>query len=286
MTLFKSVGLVLAALAVTVPRHTPTEKDGSTSTCSLKNNAFTSGEKFTFKIYYNWTAVWLSAGEIVFSAKDEVLGGKPVHHVTALGQTYKSYEWFYKVKDRYESWLDKSSMLPVQFKRDAFEGGYVMKDEFTFDRANGKVHVKELHGWADKVKDQPMKERSISVPSCVHDPLSAIYYLRCIDFSKVKEGEKIAFDVYIDGDVYHIYARYMGKKVLRTKLGKFNTLWIKPLMIKNEYFDGGEQMNVYVTDDANKIPVRVETPLIVGTIKADLISYSGLKHPFAARVNN
>jgi hypothetical protein len=89
--------------------------------------------------------------------------------------------------------------------------------------------------------------------------------------------------VYIDGEVYHVYARYMGKKVLKTKLGKFNTLWIKPLMVKNEYFDGGEQMNVYVTDDANKIPVRVETPLTVGTLKADLMSYSGLKHPFTAR---
>jgi len=238
-----------------------------------------------FKIYYNWTAVWLSAGEISFTAKDAVVDGRPVHHVMALGETYKSYEWFYKVKDKYESWIDKETMLPIEFRRDAYEGGYVMKDEFRFDRNSNKVMVKELHGYHDKIIGQPMKESVRDIPSCTHDALSAIYYLRCIDFSKVAEGERIAFDVYIDGEVYHIYARYMGKKTIKTRLGKFNTLWIKPLMIKNEYFDGGEQMNVYVTDDANRIPVRVETPLTVGTLKADLISYGGLKHPFTARAN-
>jgi hypothetical protein len=273
--------LVLAAVLLAGPRSA--DNGAPSPPCSVSNTVFSAGEKFTFKVYYNWTAVWLSAGEIAFTAKDAMLNDRPVHHLTAMGETYKSYEWFYKVKDKYESWVDKASMMPLEFKRDAFEGGYVMKDEFKFDRDAGKVHVKELHGWDHKVKGQPMKERALDVPACVHDPVSAIYYLRCLDFSKVAVGEKVPFDVYIDGAVYHVYARYMGKKTIKTRLGKFNTLWIKPLMVKNDYFDGGEQMNVYVTDDDNKIPVRVETPLTVGVVKADLISYSGLKHPFLAR---
>jgi hypothetical protein len=275
--------LILPFLALAAPK--PVEPETAPAPCSLANNVFSAGEKFTFKVYYNWTAMWLSAGEIAFTTRDAVINNKPVHHVTALGETYKSYEWFYKVKDRYETWMDKETLMPLQFKRDAYEGGYVMKDEFTFDRVANKVHTKTIHGWEKDVTGKPLNAKSYEVPLCVQDPLSAIFYLRCIDFSKVKVGDKIPFDVYIDGDVYHIYARYMGRKVLKTKLGKFNTLWIKPLMIKNEYFDGGEQMSVYVTDDANRIPVRVETPLTVGTVKADLISYSGLKHPFLARQN-
>lgn len=279
----KLIAILLISATLAMP-HDKVEERELKPACTLENKTFESGEKFVFKLFYNWTAIWLSAGEIAFTVQDEVLNGRPVHHLMALGQTYKSYEWFYKVRDRYESWVDKETMLPVRFKRDAYEGGFIMKDEYNFDRVANKVYAKELHGKEAKVKGQPMKESTFDVTSCVQDAISAIYNMRCIDWANVAVGDKVPFDVYIDREVYHVYARYMGKKTVKTKLGKFNTLWIKPLMLDNEYFDGGEHMNVYVTDDDNKIPVRIETPLVVGWLKADLLSYAGLKYPFSARI--
>lgn len=253
------------------------EKD-SMINCRVQNNVYMPGEKMVFKIYYNWTALWLSAGEVVFKVEDEIINNLPVYHISAIGETYKSYEWFYKVRDKYETYIDKETLLPYRFARDANEGGFIMKDVYTFNHKENLVHTQNL-------KHNPTIEASYQIPSCAHDAVSAIYYSRCVDFDLYKEGEQIPLDVFIDGKTYNMYFRYLGKKKVKTKLGKFNTIKIQPLMLQNDYFDGGEHMAVYVTDDQNRIPVRIETPLTVGSIKADLVSYGGIKHPFTARVS-
>lgn len=246
-------------------------------TCIIDNNVYQPGEKMVFKIFYNWTALWLSAGEVIFRVEDQVIENIPVYHISAIGETYKSYEWVYKVKDKYETYIDKETLLPYKFARDAYEGGYIMKDEYNFDHSNNVVYTKNM-------KYDPVREGQFQISACAHDAVSAIYYSRCIDFDQYQEGDKIPLEVFIDGDTYNMYFRYLGKKKVRTKLGKFNTIKIQPLMLNNDYFDGGEHMAVYVTDDKNRVPVRIETPLTVGSIKADLIGYGGLKHPFTARI--
>ena len=246
--------------------------------CPINNTAFQSGEKFVLKVYYNWTAIWLNAGEVVFKVQEKELNDKPVFHVTAAGQTYKSYEWFYKVKDQYETYLDVNTLKPYKFVRDVNEGGYLIKNIYDFDHQSRKVYTQDL-------LKTPVEKNTYEIPSCVHDVVSAIYYARNIDFDKYKKDDRIPLSVFIDGEVYNMYIRYMGKETIKTKLGKFRTIKFKPLLLDNEYFEGGEKMIIWVTDDANKIPVRIETPITVGSIKADLMSYSGLKYDFGAKVD-
>lgn len=274
--MMKYLSLILVFLAGSaIASHPPGAAD--TPPCTLTNKAYQPGEKMVFKFYYNWKVLWLSAGEMVFKVDHTRLEGDTALHLRVDGATYKSYEWFYKVRDIYESYIDPETMLPYRFARDVNEGGFIIKEQYDFGEKREKVFTKNF-------KKQPVAKDTFDIHSCVHDVVSAIYYARNIDYSRYDVGDKIPIDVFIDRKVYSLYIRYMGRSKVETKLGTFDTYILKPLLVDNDYFDGGEEMTLYVTADKNRLPVRIESPLTVGTVKVDLISFGGLRHPFTARL--
>jgi Protein of unknown function (DUF3108) len=238
--------------------------------CTLKNTSFKDGERLTFRVYYNMSFVWVNAGNAHFTTKLEDVDGRKVYHVTGDGKTAKSYEWFYKVKDKYETFIDKQTMLPEHFLRNVSEGGTKFKQDVTFNRKKGVA----VSG-----------DKEYSVSKCTQDVLSAIYYARNIDYSKYKPGDKIPFDMFLDNKLYQLYIKYCGKEQVTTKMGTFNAIKIMPLLIEGTIFKGGEKMTVWVSDDENHIPLRVDSPILVGSIKVDLIDYSNLRNPFTSQVN-
>ncbi|HQW83544.1 MAG TPA: DUF3108 domain-containing protein, partial [Ferruginibacter sp.] len=116
------------------------------------------------------------------------------------------------------------------------------------------------------------------VTNCIQDVVSMVYYARNIDFDKYKVNDKILFDMFLDDEVYHMYIRYMGKEKIKTRYGRFNAIKIKPLLIKGTIFEGGEKMTAWLSDDPNHLLLRVESPIAVGSIKVDMMSYKNLRH--------
>ncbi len=237
--------------------------------CGIHNNSFKSGEVALFKVYYNMGWLWAGAGTATFTTNLEQYGGKPVYHVKGVGKTYSSYEWFYKVHDVYESFIDTSNMMPVKFKRDVSEGDTKFKNYIDFNHDSQKATT---------------KNGTYDIPNCVQDVLSTIYYARSIDYSKYKPGDKIPFSMFIDDAVYNLYIRYVGKERVKTKYGVFDAIKIAPLLVDGTMFKGGEKMMVWVSDDKNHIPVRIDSPILIGSIKVDLIGYKNLKHPFTSLI--
>ena len=117
---------------------------------------------------------------------------------------------------------------------------------------------------------------------CVQDVVSAVYYARNIDFNKYKPGDKIPFDMFLDDEVYHLYIRYMGKEVVKTRYGKFNAIRIRPLLLKGTIFTGGESMNAWFSDDPNHLLLRVESSISVGKVVIDMMGYTGLRYPLSS----
>ncbi len=235
--------------------------------CGVRNFSFQPGEKLTYKVYYNVGMMYIGAGEVTFSVSLEHLGGKAVYHVLGDGRTYRSYDWIFKVRDRYETYIDTATMLPARFIREVNEGDYHKENEVTFDQT---AHT------------AVSRNGTFQVPPCVQDVMSAIYYARNIDFDQYQPGDKIPFTMFLDNEVYHIYVRYMGRETVDTRYGKFKAIRFKPLLIKGTIFEGGEKMTVWVTDDKNRIPVRVNSPISVGNIKVDMIGYKNLRYPLSA----
>ena len=115
--------------------------------------------------------------------------------------------------------------------------------------------------------------------------MSSIYYARNLDFSKMHPDDKIPFSMFLDNEVYNLYIRYLGKEVIKTKYGKFKAIKFKPLLIKGTIFEGGEKMTVWVSDDPNHIPLRVESPISVGSIKVDMMDFRNRRSPMTALID-
>ncbi len=257
--------MVAAALLFALPFTTHAQADF----CSAKNTAFQPGERLTFNVYYNMGFIWIYAGDCVFSVKSSDYFGTKAYYLSGDGRTAKSYEWFYKVRDLYESYVDSATMLPLRFIRNVSEGTLKYKHDATFFRNINRV--------TDNGKGYDMTP-------CTQDVLSAVYFARNIDYSKYKVGDKIPFDMFLDDKVYNLYIKYLGKEKVETKKGTFNAIKIVPLLIDGTMFKGGEGMAVWVSDDKNHIPLRINSPIVIGSIKADLMDYSGLRNPFDALI--
>jgi hypothetical protein len=239
--------------------------------CSgIRNTAFNAGEQLTYRVYYAVAGAYIAAGEAMFTTTLEKFDHKDVYHVVGEGKTYSFEDNFFRVRDRYESYIDTGTLQPYKFIRDVDEGGYKTKENVTFIKAAGTAVT---------------NTGVYKVPDCIQDVLSAIFYSRNIDFSHHKPGDKIPFDMFLDRQVYHLYIRYLGKETIRTKYAKFRTIKFRPLLVKGTMFEGGEKMTVWVTDDPNHIAVRIESPITVGKVSVDMSYYRNLRYPLSSLVD-
>jgi hypothetical protein len=238
--------------------------------CGIRNTSFQAGESLNFKVYYTLAGVFVAAGEASFVVNLEKLITKPVYHIVGEGKTYSFYDNFFKVRDKYESYIDTANLQPLKFIRNVYEGGYKKYENVTFNQtANTAV----------------TNDGVFKVPTCVQDVVSSIYYARNIDFNKYKPGDKIPFSMFLDNETYDLYIRYLGKETVKTKYGKFRAIKYKPLLIKGTIFEGGEKMVVWVSDDENRIPLRIESPISVGNVKVDMMGYRNLKYPLSSLIS-
>jgi hypothetical protein len=235
--------------------------------CGIINTTTQNGEEISYTVFYSVSGIYVTAGDATFSNRLEKLNGRSVYHVMGTGKSNSSYDWIYKVRDRYESFIDTLTMQPLKFIRDVHEGKNKKYENISFNRsANTAITDSGVY----------------KVPSCIQDVLSTIYYSRNIEFSKYKEGDKIPFTMFLENEVHSLYLRYLGKEEVKTRYGKFNAIKFKPLLVEGTIFSGGEKMTVWVSDDANHIPVRIESEILIGTIKVDMMGYKNLRYPLSS----
>ncbi len=235
-----------------------------------RNKSFKAGEHLTYHIYYNMGFVWINAGNVNFNIKNENLLGHKTFHITSDGKTAKNYEWFFKVDDKYETFLDRETLLPVKFLRNVHEGSIKIKNDVSF-----------YHPFGYAISDTT----KFPIQKYTQDILSAIYFARTINYDKYSPGDKIPFSLFLDNTLYGVYIKYLGKEEITTKMGTFKAIKIAPLLIKGTIFKDGDKMEVWVSDDDNHVPLRVSSPIIVGSIKADLMGYDELRNTFTSMVS-
>lgn len=238
--------------------------------CSIRNNSFSNGENISLIVFYNALGLYVNAGTANFTVTTEKLNNKPVYHIVGTGVTNSKYDWIFKVRDRYETYIDTNNLRPYKFIRNVDEGGYKKYENITFNHTS---------------KTALSTQGVYKIPSCIQDVISSMYYSRNIDFDKYKPGDKIPFNIFLDNEVYNMYIRYQGKETIKTRYGKFRAIVFKPLLVKGTLFEGGEKMTVYVSDDSNKVPLRIESPLLVGSVKVDLMSYQNLRYPLSSLIS-
>jgi len=240
---------------------------------------FHPGEKITYEGAYNWGPVWLKAGWATFKTGMEHIEGQPYFHIVGEGKTYPSYNWFFRVHDIYQSYVDTSTMLPYMFQRDVDEGGHQINNKYTFDHKENNMHV-HYRRTNNHVK---MKDKHLAIPNCTQDVLSAVFFVRNLDYSNYSKGDSIFFKIMIDAEVFDVAVVYQGiekKKVRKNERFKCHKITFD--LIPGTIFAEKQTMTIWATADENKLPVMVESPLVIGKAKFYLKSYEGLQYPLAS----
>ena len=240
---------------------------------SQNHSAFQVGEQFVFKINYEF----INAGYATLEVKEAIINNNNVFHVIGKGFTTGVTKLFFKVEDTYESYIDKDTGNPYQFIRKIDEGGYIKNQEGFFNQTENKILVKDY-----KYKT----ENTFSIPRNTQDILSSFYYLRNYpNIDKMKSGEFVAIDMFFDNKTTKFRLKFIGRENIKTKFGVVSTMIFIPFVQTGRVFKEEESITIWISDDSNRLPVRVKANLLVGSIRADLDGYKGLKYPFVLKKN-
>lgn len=229
---------------------------------TIENKAFRPGEKLKFRIHYGF----IDAGVATMEVKSEMtnVGGRPCYHIVGTGETVGAFDWFFKVRDRYESIVDSQSIIPWLFFRRVNEGGYIINQNVSFNH------------YTDSAKSE---KKTISIPEYTQDLVSGFYYSRTFDATNVKPGDIYAIPGYLDDYTLPLDVKFIKRDVIKTKAGTIRCLAFRPMVQEGRVFKENEGMTVWVSDDDNHIPVRVQAELLIGSLKMDLVSYENLASP-------
>ncbi|WP_233268905.1 DUF3108 domain-containing protein [Mucilaginibacter lacusdianchii] len=228
----------------------------------LDEPAFKAGEELNYRLKYGWFTG--AEAHLRIEDADTRFEGKPAWHIIADGKTAGSFDVFYKVRNRYESYIDKNTLLPYLYTEDRREGKYKHKDRVTFDHQENKITAdKGIFPFKGKVFDFP----------------SAYYFARCLDVSKLKIGDRFDVPYFLEDGIHTLGITYMGKEKADCPMGTFNCLKFNPTIIPGRIFKKDSKLYLWISDDNNRIPIKANVGLIVGSVTMELTNAKGLKHP-------
>jgi hypothetical protein len=232
----------------------------------IENKAFTAGEKLTFDVNYGFITAGRAFMEIPQIKK---ISGRDAFNVVFRVNSVSTFDAFYRVRDRYETYLDVEGIFPWRFEQHIREGSYSRDFSAYFDQWKGKAIT---------------KKGSYPIPENVNDIVSAFYYLRTFDFSNAKVGDTFHLENFFKDKVYPLDVIYRGKEKITVAAGTFNCFIVEPLVVEGGLFKSEGSIIIWLSDDELKIPVKVKTKVLIGSIDAELTKYEGLKGKLLSKV--
>lgn len=237
--------------------------------------AFKRGESLSYRVHYGI----IDAGEATISvAQDAVkFNGSPTYHLVGTGRSLSTFDWFFKVRDRYDSFIDEKTLLPQYFLRKVDEGGFIINQEYFFNHTKQNVTVSR--DGTDIPRNA--KNKLFNIPEFTHDILSAFYFARNADFGPIETGKQITVMTFFDEELFPLRVKIVGRETIRTRAGKIRCIKLRPVIQEGRVFKDEEDLTMWVSDDLNRVPVRLQANVLVGSIKMDLKEYKNLAHPLA-----
>jgi len=238
----------------------------------IKNEAFKVGEKLLYRFYYDAVMtgkITAGLGSVEIKESDQKFNNRGVYHIEAKGWTKGMINWFFKVDDQFNSYIDKEAIAPYYFMRQTREGGYSKDDEYHFDHKNQIVRT---------------RTDTVEAPPYVQDFISAIFFARTFNSDTLKEGDRLPVNFFLDDSVYTSMIIFEGIENIQIKMGSFRCLRFAPMMASGEVFNESYPMTLWVTDDKNHLPILGKSAVIIGNLKMEIIEYENLANPLDALI--
>ncbi len=242
--------------------------------CSTDAKAYQAGEVLHYDIKYNWGILWVDAGEVVFSVQETTYNKQAAYWFKGYGRSKPKWDWVYTVRDTFDAIGTKQNLSPLYFSRNTSEGSYKVDNVYKYFPQQGYIESTIYNS-----EKNTTTQKKIDYNQCLWDLLHAVYYARNLNYTNYKINTQIPFNLVIDGKINNLFIRYLGKEVLEMPSEKkYNTLKFSVLLVDGTIFDGGEDMTIWVSDDKNKVALKVEAKIKVGSVKAFLTHTKGLRN--------
>ena len=253
------------------------------NSCRLDTNknacAFRTDEEIKIVVSYSWFLVWTDVVDVWLKLSTETKNGQEAIRISGFGKSRPFYDWFYQVRDTYETWLDPSTLRPIFFNRDVNEDGYLIKNFYTYDWDNKRILARIQR------RSDPAYLDTIAITACTNDVISLVYSIRNIDFSKLQLNERFPIELAMDDKVHSLSFKFDKVETIRVRgMGKFRCIKLSAKMVKGRAFTGKENMFIWLTNDENRLPIYMESPIKIGTIKARITEMKNLKYPLSSKV--
>lgn len=231
----------------------------------LKESTYKNGEKLEYRVHYGF----ITAGEAVLRVNDRYrrVDDKICYQVEATGRSNGTFDRIVRIRNTWGSFIDTGRLQPMWSYRSIEENRYRLKEDVSYDYGRRLAKV-EIKGKRDTV---------FRVPSSVQDIVSGYYLLRQVDYSRLTQNEVVEIDAFFDKVLYKFKVRYVGKETVKTKWGRIRAILVSPIMPENSLFDGENAIRLWMSDDSNRVPIKVSAELFVGAVEIDLKGYSGTR---------
>lgn len=229
---------------------------------TVRNDSFVRGERIEYRVHYG--IINAAEARVEVSRSVVSVNNRPCFRVNVTGKTVGAFDMITRVRDQWRSYIDTSAILPHMFYRNIQENNFRKEETVIFNHSANTAFDKD-------------QQKTYKVPNNIHDIISGYYFLRTQDFNRVSVGEVVEVPTFFDGEVYKLRIRYGGKGEIKTKFGRIKVLKLTPFIPDNKLFKGENPMTLWVSDDDNKIPIKAEVELVIGSLDMDIKGYKGLR---------
>lgn len=220
-------------------------------------------EELVYHGYYNWGFIWVKAGRVEFTLSKSDLY-PDAQKLNVAGYSLPSWDWVFNVRDTLTSIHNAKTFLPYEFSRKVHEGNYHKTYDYKFNYKDSLILGEQQRLGRNKVKD------TLVLQAKTYDMLSVAWMARELDFDKMEKRQIIPIKILIDSKIYDLYIRYLGTDKIKSDGVKQECYVFSPLLVEGDVFKGGETMKIWVSKDEYRIPIMVETKIVVGSVKGIL----------------
>jgi len=241
-----------------------------------QNNTIAVGEKLTFMASYNMSGLMTDLAQVTMETNEVKTSKNTLLRLKCKARTFTKWDNFFKINDLYESYVSPKTLKPYLYKREINEGSYFkfMKYNYNYKSQNIKSLMRKRRG--DGTFWEENKTLNLGVNT--KDLVTTLYQIRNLDIQKAAVGSSDTFSVLLDNKEHPIKITLLGIETINTKIEKKECYKLAISMNADNILKGNNSNLLWLTADANKIPVYAKFKIAVGSGELKIQSASGLKH--------
>jgi len=262
---------ILIVLLFSTPLESQTER---------QDLAFGDGERLEFNVSYR-ARMWPNTvvGDVVLTVTEQ----RNLFTIVGHGRSRQFFRWFFDLNDRYTTVMDATTLRPVRASERTRQGNYHFNNDMEFDWST--MTVRTAYRNLNRATENTHKTMRLTEHSV--DAISLFYRLRNTDIATIRQGVPVPLDMVLKDTIRRIHYRFLGRETLTVPAGRFNTLKFSCTLATSAddaSFQDGSEFFIWISDDGNRIPLQIESPIRVGSVRVRLTGFSGLRHPLNSRI--